>query len=204
MREYFVDQYDEFLRQKKKILTFLNFNKGFPEQIFKSESHAYLFHEFEWVLSQDGWNAIKMLSVATGNNTIHLSMVDDWDYSKETLRKYGCSFMAKLPISLSGDEFEDLLIEEIGKTNDSLRIVLNKAVIYPESLDWIIYVEREHELGVLAINNHQLKQQHLEEWLPLGEEIIDLVSVVFRDKLVPLRFKFLLEKNYGGNLHKEV
>lgn len=112
--------------------------------------------------------------------------------------------MAKLPISLSGDEFEDLLIEEIGKTNDSLRIVLNKAVIYPESLDWIIYVEREHELGVLAINNHQLKQQHLEEWLPLGEEIIDLVSVVFRDKLVPLRFKFLLEKNYGGNLHKEV
>ncbi|MFB4212212.1 hypothetical protein ACE1TH_09940 [Shouchella sp. JSM 1781072] len=196
MKEYFINDKTVFEKQKKRITTFLDVREEFPNQILKLETSLYLFNEFEWVLSEDGWNSIKRLSEVSRDNTIYISMVDDWDYVDETFEKYGFYFMAKLPTSISGVKFEEILIEDIGKTNDSLMIVVNKAVIYPESLEWVIYVEREHELGVLAINNHHLKEKHGKDWLPLGEEIFDLISVVFRNQTVPPCFRSTLEKNY--------
>ncbi len=62
MHPFFIKNTKELAVFQSQIYSLLHENKTLPEQVFKQQKHYYLFEEFHWVLSEEGWEMLKSLA----------------------------------------------------------------------------------------------------------------------------------------------
>ncbi|MEK4846887.1 hypothetical protein ACTHP2_00720 [Bacillus altitudinis] len=198
MKHLFISDPKEFEHVLSFVHSLVHSTKTFPDQVLKTKTPHYLFEEFHWLLSDDGWEMLKGLALNHHDDYILMAVLDEQKSMDDYYYHFGYYPWVKIPLNLTSSDYLDLLTDyPIESVNDSLMNIASRVIWVSPSAKWIIYGERGYEIGVLAI--HQLEhmnKQLLKTWRTLDEIVLGWISVVFPNQKLPDDFKKELIRNY--------
>ncbi|GLW41386.1 hypothetical protein Bamy01_10310 [Bacillus amyloliquefaciens] len=167
-----------------------------PEQVFKQQKHYYLFEEFHWVLSDEGWMMLKSLAHHHHDEFILMAVLEHSDDMNRFYGEFGYFNWLKIPLHITADEYLSILTDYPKHSkNDCILNIASRVVWASPTFKWAIYGEREFEICILGIDQ-EIAGKTLESWRPLDDHVLDWISVVFPDQIVPDEFQKKLAAHY--------
>ncbi|WP_144557117.1 hypothetical protein [Bacillus pumilus] len=198
MKHLFISDPKEFEHVLSFVHSLIHSTKTFPDQVLKTKIPHYLFEEFHWLLSDDGWEMLKGLALNHHDDYILMAVLDEQQSMDDYYRNFGYYPWVKIPLNLTLSDYLDLLTDyPIESVNDSIMDIASRVIWVSPSAKWIIYGERGYEIGILAIHQlEQMNKQLLKTWRILDEIVLDWISVVFPNQKLPDDFKKEMIRNY--------
>ncbi|MCA0971601.1 hypothetical protein LCM20_13420 [Halobacillus litoralis] len=151
LEDLFIKNKSEFNTLRKRVHEVFNLNEKHPDKVFNQKFSSSKSEEFDWAMSGGFWSQLKSLAALTNDEYILIAIVepDPVNYFYKEFNYYN---WAKLPLTLSEDEFFDLL--EMGpKESPADAMLYNsfKVVWLPPSEEWAAWGNRSDELCVIGV-----------------------------------------------------
>ncbi|MGP3738668.1 hypothetical protein ACTWKB_05175 [Bacillus sp. 4A_MP2] len=198
MKHLFISDPKEFEHVLSLVHSLIHSTKTFPDQVLKTKTPHYLFEEFHWLLSDDGWEMLKGLALNHHDDYILMAVLDEQKSMDDYYHDFGYYPWVKVPLNLTPSDYLDLLTDyPIESVNNSIMDIASRVIWVSPSAKWIIYGDRGYEIGVLVILQlEQMNKQLLKTWRILDEIVLGWISVVFPNQKLPDDFKKELIRNY--------
>ncbi len=198
----FVKELDEFKRIYDYINCIFNIGKALPEQVFNDKFSNFMFEEFDWTMSGEFWDEIKTLAVKFNDNQIYMLVLDpdQVNYFCKEFNYFNC---IKLPISLEKKEYIEAL-ESAPEGSPADAILYNSFTVVwtSPSMRWGIWGQRDYGISIIAFNKDLDSNDflpYLNTWKSVDDAINGWMTLEFKDKIVPQKFKEPFCKNYSYN-----
>ncbi|AJC25577.1 hypothetical protein IGX41_04400 [Bacillus velezensis] len=196
MHPFFIKNTKKLAIFQSQIYSLFHENKTLPEQVFKQQKHYYLFEEFHWVLSEEGWEMLKSLAHHHHDEFILMAVLEQPDDMNRFHVEFGYFDWLKIPLNITEDEYLSILTDYPKHSkNDCIMNIASRVVWASPTLRWAIYGERDFEICILGIDQ-EIAGKTLGSWRPLDNLVLDWVSVVFPDQIVPDEFQKKLAAHY--------
>ncbi|MCU5706192.1 hypothetical protein [Bacillus wiedmannii] len=140
----------EFKFWKKKLNSVLNVNAELPSQVFKKGYNQYRWVDSDFLIHDVGWEELRELARLTNDLFVIVGVLDP-DPETYYYKEFGYYNWIKIPCNLSGDQYLDILnLYPIDSPADSMCDNSSKIVWFPPSMEWVIFSDRDYEVGILA------------------------------------------------------
>lgn len=202
LKDFFINDVQAFQTTNKELEKIFNINQEFPTQVFNKEYKYYVFEEFNSVMSEDFWRTIQYLTDTLNEKEITVAVLDPHpkDYFYE---EFGYFNYLQIPTSLSNEDYMNIL--ENGPEDSPADAPLynsEKVVWFSSSKKWAIWGERSLDICVMGFNESTFLDHLLtppNNWSYLNKSVEELISLNFRNMIIPKEFRDELLKNYITN-----
>lgn len=201
-KDFFIHDLQTFNTINKDLENIFNSNENLPMQVFNKEFKHYLFEEFYLLTSDDFWNTIQYLTNIFNEKEIIFAVLDP-NPVEYFYKEFGYFNYLKLPTSLSKKDYINIL--EYGPKDypaDAPLYNSEKIVLFSSSRQWAIWGERSLDVCVMGFENSTFLNHLLtspNHWSYLNKSVEELISLNFRNMVLPKEFKDDLSKNYSNN-----
>lgn len=203
VERFFISNSEEFTKLGNELDSIFNRKNQFPNQVFSDSYAGYKFEEFNYVLSDEVWNTLQRLAIATNDDFVYVAVLDpspDEYYYKE----FGYYNWIKLPINLTADQYFNML--DFGPKESPVDAILFNSytvVWFSPSLKWGIWGERNIEVCVIGFIDETVESKLtsiLNTWRPLNEVVSSWIQLNFsRNETAYEKLIRDLKKNYSIN-----
>ena len=201
----FISSEKEFSDTKKEIGDLLYLEKDLSKQVFKGKPEYFFFlEELELLQGENAFESLQLATEIRGNSYFLFILLDPSPESYyEEFKLYPFFHVYR---DTTYESYRELLTEEFTpKVNlivTEIQIVWNKVVVYSSSMDWLIYIDRDFEIGILGIMEKNLidlfrKTYKKDRLFPVKEALDILIDMVFRGK-IPRKIKKQFIKNHNN------
>ncbi|MED1017232.1 hypothetical protein [Bacillus atrophaeus] len=198
MNHYFIDHPKELKVYQSMINSLCHVDQTLPEQVFKQRKKYYLFEEFHWVLSDESWEMLRSLAHHYQDEFILMAVLDNPDQINQFYDDFEYFNWIKIPLHITAEEYLSILTDYPKHSkNDCIMNIASRVVWASPTLKWAIYGEREFEICILEIDHPDVGKP-LASWRPLDDVVLDWISVVFYNQIIPDEFKNKLINNYAS------
>ena len=183
-------------------------DKRLPDQVFKDQMLEFIFIDFDEIFSAKFFDHIKVFLKMIQNKNCYLSVLDPdpRDYFFHYFGKY--SFIEFSVDETSMSYIQILQADPGDSPADAIAINSTIVAIYSDSADWVIYGDRNMELGIFGCSNSSLMNDFVSSYMPgrvfdVKNAIEKLVQVSYHslDTGVPLNIREKLSNNYKCDLN---
>ncbi len=151
----FVRRKEEFHKINELLHEAIDVRKEMPDYVFKKKYKYFKFiYDYE-AFSNEFWDILKNLTLISQDNSIILAVLKP--HPEEYYYKYfGYYNYGVFPIDTTADQYTKF-ISHSPKDSPADAILYNSYYIcwFSNSLNWIIYFDREYELCVLAYDDDE-------------------------------------------------
>jgi len=195
---------EKIFRQKiSEVESVINRQIRLPEQVFYKQFTKFAVIDFDEIFSEFFFQNIKKILKEESKYKFTFAVLEN--DPEEFFFKY-CK---KYPIFevTNNDNYEDYL----SITRDKLECIPNESLadnayiltIYPEFLEWVVYGDFNFELGIIGFVNEKVMKNFVSIYgntriFTIEEAITDLLSVIYRNNIVPEDIRIHLINNYGN------
>ncbi|MBM7648083.1 hypothetical protein JOC78_001023 [Bacillus ectoiniformans] len=197
----FVTEIHEFEELEKLIKNVFLTERELPQQVFQEGFGHYMFEEFDWAMTGEFWDSIKTLAKKTNDEFILAAVLEPnpIDYF---FYEFGYYNWAKLPVSLSENEYSNIL--ELGPEENSADAMLynsDTVVWLSPSMKWAVWGERHYGICVLAFkdDNDLALSSLLKSWQPLNDVVISWVANNFLEQKISGEISNKFHGNYSDD-----
>lgn len=162
-----------------------------PQQVFLAPPHSLIVLEFHALFTKEFFAAARQLTAAAGARSICFGVIEP-DPEHYFFQNFGR--FPWLEVDVENDSFERVqaaFLEDPGDSPaDAMRYNSEVVVSYCDSLDWLVYADRNLELALLALSSAELERlwrlHFPNQWIfTIDQAIEGLLSTVFRDQVPP-------------------
>lgn len=198
-KSFFIQDVIEYNNLKEFLEEIFHLNKEIPDQVFQKDFGDYLFEQFDVIMSEEFWTAIRGLAEKSKDDYVILGVLNphpmDYYY-----KEFGYFNWVKLPLNLNKDDYWNI-INEGPRNYEADAIIFNSFIIalFPPSKKWGIWADRNYEISVIAFNDCNLNVNPiLKSWLPVeNDTVFEWMRYSFRpDFKVPQSFSQKIKRNY--------
>lgn len=166
-----------------------------PNQVFRVPFQKTAVLDFDYAMSYHFWDELKRLIDTFGDSYVIMAVLDPHpvDYYYNEFSRYNWCTLNK---GTTADEYWNMLNESpIDSPADS--IVSNSEVVVwlSSSMKWAIWGERSYGICVAGFSD-EIKDYNKELWFTMDEAITNLVSLQFKNCIVPEEITSKLMKFY--------
>lgn len=176
----FINNKIVFSQFTMKMDSMLLAGKRLPEQVFKEGFSIFYFIEFDEIFTKLFFNKlIKFLYLE--NESEFIMYVTDPNPETYFLNYFNQYPIVKFSDDNTDEEYLQILLEDPGNSPaDAIIYNSNTIVFFSESSEWLIYGDREMEVGVIAFSQASVASNFVTSY---GKErIFDVVNAI--DKLL--------------------
>lgn len=195
----FVSDPTEFERSYSELQNIFDPTKRLPGQVYRAGYGDWRFMDFSYAISPDFWNALRRTSALFGDETIYFCLLDP--DSKTYFRRFRHFGHLHLRSSEESDAYSEAMFADPGNSPaDALQHIASTACWWGNSLNWGFWGERD--FGIVVGGR---RGDVSGEWLQSMPQAMtssqialnNVISLEFRDRLVPSDFRAQFSSNYG-------
>jgi hypothetical protein len=190
----------DFDRELRRIDALIDRGAALPDQVFRATVAAYYVIDFDQLWSEEFFCDMQRLTVRAGDASFTFAVMkpdpDDYYYAS-----FGKFPVLQFTTEEGADRYIAAIHDDPGKSPaDAIAYNSEVIIIYPRSMRWAIYCDRNLEIGILAVMDEDLAAaipvtpQSMTLFTPT-EAVAQLLPPVFRG-VVPAALKASLVYNY--------
>lgn len=195
----FITESNAFQLKGAEIDTIIRRHKELPHQIFQETFTRFLFISFNDIFT-DFFQRINSVLKAFGETNWTFAVIDpDPETFFQHFKRYR---IFEVAIADDQDDYQALFWDEPEGGPESIAVTASVMVIYPESKNWVIYADRDFEIGVVGFKESTTVEiftvAYGEDQLFTTEQAIsNLLEVMYKDHVVPKGIRDELLANFG-------
>jgi hypothetical protein len=194
----------DFEREMQFVDRLVDRSATLPEQVFRRRASAFHVIDFDQVWSEDFFRDAQRLTKRSGDASFTFAVL------RPDPDKYFHAHFGKFPVlrftdADPGQRFIDEVHEDPGDSPaDAIAYNSEALLVYPPSERWMIYGDRNVEIGIVAVMDDEMEAairataRSLRLFTPM-EAVTQLLSPVYRGD-VPDDVKSALVRNYSGGV----
>jgi len=180
---------------------------SFPAQVFKRPRGPFLFFEFGLFFKSSFFNCLKKFLISTNETTVSFVVIDP-DPAKYFYREFKKYPIVSFSTQDSAEDYLRQLSKDPGDSSaDAIASNSSKVLVYPPSLQWEIFGDRDFDWAVLNCMSKNIHDRFIEHCESHGvrpvEGIVPFINEVIpiqNDKGVKLQWTIdALIENYSNN-----
>jgi len=141
--------FNEILIDTKEIF---KLNSNLPENVFLTQFSNFKFNEFEWLMYDEFWDFMKILSDITGDDSVIISVIDP-DPIEYHYKQFNFFNTVRIPKEFSVEEYRDVLNFHLPDSEaDAIINNSNVISIFSNSKKWAIWADRNYGIMILGFN----------------------------------------------------
>jgi hypothetical protein len=202
MAIHLIDKDEIFQQKVDEVGTFVSVKTQLPQQVFQKQFSNFVVIDFDEIYSEFFFqNLQRFLKQENGHKwTFAVLENDPKEFFFKHCKKYPFFEVTaddsyEEYLSIARDELECL-------PNESLADNAYIFVVYSDSLEWAIYADFNFEIGIAGFLSDEIRDKFISNYgkqriFTMKEAITELLSVIYRDNIVPEEISNELLINYG-------
>ena len=192
----------EFDSEMRKIDELVDRNATLPEQVFRPKASAFYVIDFDQLWSEEFFSDTQRLTVKAGDTVFTFAVLNP-DPDSYYYAAFGKFPFLRFTNRDAADSYVTALHDDPGGSPaDAIAYNSDVIVIYPRSQRWVIYGDRNLEIGIVAAIDDEMAtaicatSQSLKFFTP-AEAVRELLPPVYRG-IVPAEVRKSLIENYSS------
>lgn len=195
----FLEEKKEFEDSIRIAKEMIEFDYRLPKQVFKSSFDYFFICDIDNAMGGPFEDALKNLALISKDDYIIMGLLDP-DPVDYYYQKFGYYNWLHLPANMPEDYYWNMLNFEPNQSPPNALLFNSFVMVWVSpSKQWAIWGERDYGIAILGFNKDSVMRKHIHEndiWRSMDDEIVDLISLNFKEFTLPKEIKEELFLNY--------